>query len=109
MKFFFSSFVFLLSGSSLAQNHIIRHLHHLAIGTPRPIEFNGLPHLDVEEMRPPKHLQAFGELAKKYNAVEENLHQEIEKQINQVNLVESEFLASDLHKEALAMKLRRVV
>lgn len=92
-----------------AQQHNFRHLHHVPIGTPRPIEFHGLAHLDLDEFKPPVQEKAFSGLAKSYETVEQKLRSDIEKQVKQVQLVEKEFLDSDLHKEALAMKLRQIV
>jgi hypothetical protein len=94
---------------SVAQGQNFRHLHHIPIGTPRPIEFHGLQRLDLDDFRPPEEGKAFGALARDYDAIEGNLRDEIRRQINQVKSVETEFLESDLHKEALAMKLREVV
>jgi hypothetical protein len=105
-----SVFVLLVAAAlaAVAEGQNFRHLHHIPIGTPRPIEFHGLQRLDLDDFRPPEEGKAFGELSRGYDAIEGKLRDEIRRQISQVRSVETEFLESDLHKEALAMKLRQV-
>lgn len=80
--------------------------HHKVVGPkPQPVEFHGFLGMDLDGFRPPEHEPAFDELREKIEAIEKEEQDRINHQLSAVHKAEKAFLESDLHKEAVGMKL----
>ena len=81
---------------------------HIVGPKPRPIEFHGIQGVDLDSVKPPEHEAAFDRMREEANLIELKEEEHLHKQLEAAKKVEREFLNSDLHKQALTMKLFNV-
>jgi hypothetical protein len=73
--------------------------HEIVIHTPK---------LDLEKYKPPKELHIMEDQMKQIRDIEAKETEELKAEENAIKKVETDFLASDLHKEAVEMKLMKL-
>ncbi len=66
------------------------------------------PKFDIEKFKPPKELHFMDNEMKKIKEIEAREMDELKAEENAIKKVEADYLASDLHKEALEMKLKKL-
>ncbi len=109
MKIIFS----ILSIATIVFGH--RRTHH----TPRHHRknpFANMPHqvvlhksrFDLEKYKPPKELHIMDKEMQKIKEIEEKEHEELKAEESAIKKVESDYLASDLHKEAMETRFYNV-
>ena len=95
-----------------------RRTHHTA-RTPRHHRknpFANMPHeivihtpkFDIEKYKPPKELHIMEDQMKKIKEIEAKEMEELKAEESAIKKVETDYLASDLHKEAVEMKLMKL-
>jgi signal recognition particle receptor subunit beta len=74
-------------------------VHEIAIHTPK---------LDLEQYKPPKELHIMEDQMKEIQSIEAKETDELRAEEDVIKKVETDYLASDLHKEAVEMKLMKL-
>ena len=103
-------FVFVVASAALAGTATAKNVrgHHVVGARPRAIEFHGIQGVDLDAVKPPDHETAFDTMREQAHLIELGEAQRFAKQLAATKRVEKEFLNSDLHKQALTMKLFNV-
>ena len=101
----FNLFCLFAITSAVSDKPLRKHRHSSIADLPHTITFHGL-HVDLDQLKPPVRETGMDALSKQISTIQEKEHSQLVAEEEAIKKVETEFLNSDLHKEALAIKFR---